>query len=125
MRKPDPSVAANKRTDDLRLADRRLVDEKIAHIQEVQKIHIDYAHEFRDLIMKNAEIAQKNADTKAVNLAELLTQYKSETNAQITEIRVALSNNQGSNTGVKEAVGYILAGLGALISVIEYLLFKK
>jgi hypothetical protein len=102
-----------------------LVDEKIAHIQEVQKIHIDYAHEFRDLIMKNAEIAQKNADTKAVNLAELLTQYKSETNAQITEIRVALSNNQGSNTGVKEAVGYILAGLGALISVIEYLLFKK
>jgi hypothetical protein len=107
MKKPDPSVAANKRTDDLRKADQKLLDEKIAHIKDVQRLHIDYGREFRDLIMKNAEMAQNNADTKAVNLAELLQQYKSETNAQITELRVSFSNNQGKMAVIFAIVAFL------------------
>jgi hypothetical protein len=118
MGKPDPSVAANKRTDDLRKADQRLYDEKMAHMKDIQgfsdkiqQIHIDYAKEFRETIVRTAEMIQSNADIKASNLAELLKQYKDEMNAQITELRLFNSNFQGKLAVIVGVASFLSAVL--------------
>lgn len=126
-KRPDPTKAANKRTDDLRKADRKLADvyqlltdEKINGLREVIRVRGELEKELRDAAIEtsNANFNSVKATMEATNSTVIAALDR--LNERVNAILFDQKQNQGSRTGIKEFIGYIAAIIALIIAY-----FKK
>ena len=116
--------ADKERADDLRVAYQRLTDEKIQGLEKLMNARNELEKELREAKSDQLDanlnsIRATIASNQTTNTASLdrLTD-------RVNAILLDQTQHKGSNAGIREVIGYVIAGLAVLVAVIEYLLKK-